>query len=86
MKKLLFLPIVIMIIFFFSSCSSSQSYIKSTSATQKDTLKVAEIPSKINEMLESARKDYVNALYQQKLGFKIETLNYYESALSTINK
>lgn len=86
MKKLLFLPIVISIIFFLSSCSSSQSYIKSTSSTQKDTLKIAETPSKINEMLESARKDYVNALYQQKLGFKIETLNYYESALSTINK
>ncbi len=40
----------------------------------------------MNELLESARKDYVNALYQQKLGFKVETLNYYESALSTIIK
>lgn len=86
MKKLLFLPIVLTIIFFISSCSSSQSYLKPTSTILKDTLKVADTPSKMNEMLESARKDYVNALYQQKLGFKIETLNYYESALSTINK
>lgn len=86
MKKLLFLPIVLPIIFFVSSCSSSQSYLKPTSTILQDTLKVADTPSKINEMLESARKDYVHALYQQKLGFKIETLNYYESALSTINK
>ncbi len=88
MKKLLFLSIVLFSIFVFSSCSS----IKSTTQTQtktivsNDTLKVAEVPSKMNEMLESARRDYVNALYQQKLGFKVETLNYFESALSTINK
>lgn len=36
-------------------------------------------------MMESARKDYVNALYQQKLGFKSKALNLYESALSKIN-
>jgi membrane-bound lytic murein transglycosylase D len=37
-------------------------------------------------MLENARKDYVNALYKQKLGFKTEAISYYESALTTINK
>ncbi len=80
MKKLLFLSIVLFSIFVFSSCSS----IKSTTQTQtktivsNDTLKVAEVPSKMNEMLESARRDYVNALSQQKLGFKVETLNYFE--------
>jgi membrane-bound lytic murein transglycosylase D len=37
-------------------------------------------------MLENARRDYVNALYKQKLGFKAEALSFYESALSTINK
>ncbi|MCX6167897.1 MAG: LysM peptidoglycan-binding domain-containing protein [Ignavibacteriales bacterium] len=86
MKKLLILPILISITIFTSSCSSSKSYVKNTTPAIQDTLKVVETPSRINEMLESARRDYVNALYQQKLGFKIETLNYYESALSTINK
>lgn len=37
-------------------------------------------------MLENARRDYVNALYKQKLGFKSEALSFYESALTTINK
>lgn len=37
-------------------------------------------------MLENTRRDYVNALYKQKLGFRAEALSFYESALSTINK
>lgn len=86
MKKLLFLPIALLFIFIFSSCSTTQPTSRFILTSSKDTLKIIEPPSRMNELLESARKDYVNALYQQKLGFKIETLNYYESALSTINK
>jgi membrane-bound lytic murein transglycosylase D len=72
--------------FIFSSCSTVKSTTQVQTIIPNDTVKVVEAPSKMNEMLESARRDYVNALYQQKLGFKVETLNYYESALSTINK
>lgn len=85
MKKLLFLPMILFFIVFVSACSSYQTSPKFTTAVP-DTIKNIETSSRMNEMLESARKDYVSALYQQKLGFKVETLNYYESALSTINK
>ena len=87
MKKLLFLPIVVYVTIILSSCSVLKSSQKFTTQTTNDTVRTAaEASSNINELLESARKDYVNALYQQKLGFKIETLNYFESALSTVNK
>lgn len=86
MKKLLFLPMALVAIAFFSSCSTTKSTQKISYQIKPDTLKQTESPSKVNAMLESARKDYVNALYQKKLGFKVETLNYFESALSTINK
>jgi len=85
-KKKFYPTIVLFSILIFSACSLFTSPVKITSEKKTiDTLKVAE-SSVVNEMLESARRDYVNALYQQKLGFKVETLNYYESALSTINK
>ncbi|NJD23641.1 MAG: LysM peptidoglycan-binding domain-containing protein [Melioribacter sp.] len=86
MKKLLFLPIVLCVTVILSSCSVLKSSQKFTTQTIKDTVHTVEASSNINELLESARKDYVNALYQQKLGFKVETLNYFESALSTVNK
>lgn len=86
MKKLLFLPIAILFISFLSSCSIFNSSSRHQSEVIKDTTKIAEAPSGVNSLLESARRDYVDALYQQKLGFKVESLNYFESALSTINK
>ncbi len=86
MKKLLILPIVALIISTFSSCGILKSTEKHSGEINKDTVVVTEPPSLVNQMLESARKDYVNALYQQKLGFKVDALNYYESALSTINR
>ena len=87
MKKLLFLTIALIIIISLSSCSSVDSTSKTISQNEiaSDTDKVVETPSIINQMLENARKDYVNALYQQKLGFKVKALNAFESALSTIN-
>jgi len=84
-KKLLFLPIIVFILLFAVSCGS----LKSTTQTAKntpDTLKTPTLNSIVNEMLENARKDYLNALYKQKLGFKVETLSYFESAMSIINK
>ncbi len=86
MKKLLFLPIISLTLILVSSCGVLKSTEKPTQEINKDTVAIAEPPSVVNQMLESARKDYVNALYQQKLGFKVEALNYYESALSTINR
>lgn len=87
MKKLLILPMVVIGVFIIVSCSSMNSTTTQSSfRTNPDTLKSLESKSVVNQMLENARRDYVNALYQQKLGFKSEAINYYESALSTINK
>lgn len=87
MKKILILPIVALLFLNFNACSSLNSATSKTSSTiLQDTLKTNEGKSLVNQMLESARRDYVNALYQQKLGFKTEAINYFESALSTINK
>ncbi len=75
------------VVILFVSCSSSRpNSIRQFTASPPDTIKTVETLSVVNQMLESARRDYVDALYQQKLGFKLEALNYYESALSTINK
>lgn len=86
MKKVLFLPLALAVTFLISSCTTHQSLRKFSVAATIDTVQNVVTTSKMNQMLESARKDYVNALYQQKLGFKVEALNYFESALSTINK
>ena len=85
MKKLLLLPTVIFIIAIATSCSTFNSTTR-ISKTTVDTLKTPTLNSAVNEMLENARKDYVNALYKQKLGFKVDALNYFESAMSIINK
>lgn len=85
MKKLILLSIFFIVIISFNACSTFNSSSNSTSKFRQDTLKVT-VSSIVNEMLENARRDYVNALYKQKLGFKAEALSYYESALTTINK
>lgn len=89
MKRILFLPILAVLFLNFNGCSTFNQSSKSNSTNYKaiqDTVQNKESRSLVNQMLESARRDYVNALYQQKLGFKTEAINYFESALSTINK
>ncbi|MCX7876240.1 MAG: LysM peptidoglycan-binding domain-containing protein [Melioribacteraceae bacterium] len=89
MKKILFLPIMAFLFLYLNGCTSFNSTSSKSISnyyTKQDTLKTQESKSLVNQMLESARRDYVNALYQQKLGFKSEAINYFESALSTINK
>jgi membrane-bound lytic murein transglycosylase D len=85
-KKLLILPIALVCTILFSTCGVTRQSSKVSTNESQDTINVAETGSVVNEMLESARRDYVNALYQQKLGFKAEALNYFESSLSLINK
>lgn len=84
MKKNLILPLIAYL-FILAACSSVPTPTQNSSIPTIDTIKVT-TNTIANEMLETARRDYVNALYKQKLGFKSDALNYYESALSTINK
>lgn len=85
MKRSLLISFSILFILFFNACSTFNTTTRTSKLNNNDSTKVT-ISSIVNEMLENARKDYVNALYKQKLGFKAEALSYYESALSTINK
>jgi membrane-bound lytic murein transglycosylase D len=90
-KKLLIQTMMVIGVFFATSCSTLKSSSSPTNSQIRpivnlDTVKTQASLSLVNQMLESARRDYVNAIYQQKLGFKSEAINYFESALSTINK
>lgn len=85
MKRILLISFSIVFILFFNACSTFNTTTRTSKLNKTDSTKVT-ISSIVNEMLENARKDYVNALYKQKLGFKAEALSFYESALSTINK
>jgi membrane-bound lytic murein transglycosylase D len=76
---------VVLILAAATSCSSIDQASR-VSKNTPDSSKTPTLNSVVNEMLENARKDYVNALYKQKLGFKVEALSYFESAMSTINK
>jgi membrane-bound lytic murein transglycosylase D len=73
---------------FLVSCSSfnSTTRYEEEEANQPDTIGVVQVSLIVNEMLEEARQDYLNALNSQKLGLKIETLNSFENALLGINK
>ncbi|MEW6507925.1 MAG: LysM peptidoglycan-binding domain-containing protein [Bacteroidota bacterium] len=85
MRKLLLIVIFLSLIISFNACSTFNSTTRTTNFVKSDTTKVT-VSSIVNEMLENARRDYVNALYKQKLGFRAEALSFYESALTTINK
>lgn len=85
MRKVLLIIFFIFLVITFNACSTFNSTTRTSKNLRSDTTKVS-ITSIVNEMLENARRDYVNALYKQKLGFRAEALSFYESALSTINK
>lgn len=86
MKKILYLILFIPFLVIMTSCGALKPTTRTTTQTETEIKNTDKIPSLANEMLENARRDYVNALYKQKLGFKLEALSYYESAMSTINK
>jgi membrane-bound lytic murein transglycosylase D len=86
-RKPILLICVIATIALIPSCGIFNSATsESRQLTNQDTLSQVDSYSVVSEMLENARQDYVNALYQQKLGFKSEALDYYEKALTIINK
>ncbi|KUO62329.1 hypothetical protein APF79_07405 [bacterium BRH_c32] len=87
MRKPILLLSVIATIALIPSCGIFNSATsESRQLVNQDTLSQVDSYSVVSEMLENARQDYVNALYQQKLGFKSESLDYYEKALTIINK
>jgi len=85
-KKALIFALLIIFVVFLTSCSSISSDKNQNNFRFKSNSNEELSSSSVNQMLESARRDYVNALYQQKLGFKVEAINYFESAMVIINK
>ena len=91
MRKFFFLNISVIFIFLSFSCSSFNSTTRyeqeeEQEEIQSDTVGVVQVSIIVNEMLEEARQDYLNALKNKKLGFKIEALESFENALKGINK
>ena len=86
MKKLLFtlLPIILLISYSCSSIETTTRY--EEEGSPPDTTQTLETVVIVNELLESARQDYMEAIYSQDLGFKEEALISYNSALRTINR
>ncbi|MGE5410717.1 MAG: LysM peptidoglycan-binding domain-containing protein, partial [Clostridiales bacterium] len=84
MKRTILYVSLISLSCFFSACSLSNvsSNDKSTNKTAKTAAKPTII---VNELLEEARQNYVNALAKQEINATSEAINYYETALRTIN-
>ena len=82
MKKFL---ILIIFSVFIVSCSVFQKTVKDESVALPDSLNSASASTIVNEKLEDAREHYVDALYQEKLGFKAKAINEFEQSLNTIN-
>lgn len=76
-------------LFFFISCSSVQdtSYDENNSVAESDsdTSSVLKTSVIVDNLLEGARQSYVEALNNQKLGFKKDAVISYEAAVSNIN-
>ena len=84
MKKSIKILSFFIISLFITSCSLFES----ASTTNNDQVAdvVVDPNTLINAMLEDARQNYVEALTNQKLGFKKEAIEEYESSLAIINK
>ncbi|MFH1197036.1 MAG: LysM peptidoglycan-binding domain-containing protein [bacterium] len=80
-KLLLFLPLLILTVLF-QACGSVPSENPFMTIDSTAVIKTSVI---VNELLEQARQSYVNALYMQKLGFKIKAIESFENSMSLIN-
>jgi len=72
----------------FIQCSSSNITKTETAQhkeTENDSLGLTAYSLFVNENLEEARRLYVDALYQQKLGFKIRAITKFDSSLNILN-
>ncbi|MDZ7763347.1 MAG: lytic transglycosylase domain-containing protein [Melioribacteraceae bacterium] len=84
--KSLKLFVVIISLSFLTSCSIFDSLSKKDDQAEPEGSETVQTYVLINELMEQTRQSYVNALKYQKLGFNSEAIEYYESALSTINQ
>lgn len=71
---------------FLTACSVFNDVTKSDEQVSNEGTKTVEAYVLVNQLMEQARQDYVDALKYQKLGFKKEAIESYESALKIINK
>ncbi len=79
--KIVFFLLISLLI---TSCGLFES--ASVSKSESEANVVVDPNILINEMLEDARQNYVDALSNQNLGFKKEAIEKYETSLSIINR
>ena len=84
MKKTFILSLLLSL--FLTSCGIFNSTSQEEVAPPDEAISKVEPYMIVNELMEQARQDYVEALKQQKLGFKAEAIAAYESSMSTINR
>lgn len=84
MKRTILFILTISLSYLISACSTTNINSNDKSATK--TVKSAVKPTVIvNELLEEARQNYVNALAKQETNSVSEAVNYYEAAIRIIN-
>lgn len=86
MKKVQLLIAFLSLSFFFFSCSSFTSVSKEERFRQDSLATVIKTEDLINQLLETSRQKYVDALTQQGLGNSSEALFAFDSALSVITE
>ena len=81
LKKITSLFIFIILAFFLNSCGQGSKIVKNKKiiAVKPNTNEI------ITQLLESARQDYLTALKMQKKNDTSQTVQYFESALTTIS-
>ncbi len=84
MKKALLPIFFILIVAFLSACSVFETLTKQDDFDRHDSLVTVNPATLINELLESSRLDYIDALANQHLGYNEKAIEAYESALSTV--
>jgi len=84
--KLAKILLITILFSFLTACSVFNGVSKSEEQASAEGSQTVEAYVLVNQLMEQARQDYVDALKYQKLGFKKEAIDSYESALKIINK
>ncbi|MBN1302006.1 MAG: LysM peptidoglycan-binding domain-containing protein [Melioribacteraceae bacterium] len=86
MKKIRILINFLLLSLIFSSCSLYDSITKNENTSQSDSLITVNTVTVVNELLEEARLEYIDALANQNLGYREAAINSYENAVGILTR
>lgn len=86
MKKLILTAISIVLLFIINSCSVFEKSTKNEEPIVKSDSTALDPSLFVNELMEEARLNYIDALASQDIGFTEGTIKAYEAALTKINR